>query len=129
VHGGTRAAGEGDGVDPAELDGDTPPGPVGAAFGNADEQQRQPAQQHVGADAVLESVEHRPQQQAGLQVAEAALGFEQVLVAEGGVFGADVRVGGGDEVLAVEALFGLDLGAVDDQPPVGLLAQPATEGG
>jgi hypothetical protein len=54
----------------------------------------------VGADAVLEPVEDRPQQQAGLEVAEAALGFEQVLVAQGGVFGADVRVGGGDEVLA-----------------------------
>jgi hypothetical protein len=37
-------AGEGDGVDAAELGGDAPPGQPGAAFGDADEQQRQPAQ-------------------------------------------------------------------------------------
>jgi len=51
----------------------------------------------------------------------------RVLVAEGGVFGADVRVGGGDEVLAVQPLLCLDLGAIDDQPPAGLLTQPAAE--
>ena len=50
-------AGEGDGVYPAEFGGDAPPGLTGAALGDADEQQREPAQQHVGADAVLEAVE------------------------------------------------------------------------
>jgi hypothetical protein len=38
-----------------------------------------------------------------LKVAEAAFGLQEVLVAEGDVFGADVRVGGGDEVLAVQS--------------------------
>ena len=41
----------------AEFGGDAPPGRPGAAFGDADEQQRQPADQDVGADAVLEPVE------------------------------------------------------------------------
>ena len=57
---GAGAAGEGDRVDPAELGGDAPPGQPGAAFGDADEQQREPAEQDVGADAVLEAVEDRP---------------------------------------------------------------------
>jgi len=83
----------------------------------------------VGADAVLQAVEDRPQQQGGLQVAEAAFGFHEVLVAQGGVFGADVRVAGGDEVLAVQPLLGGDLGGVDLQAPVGLLDQPASQAG
>ena len=53
---------------------------------------------------------------------EAAFGCQEALVAQGGVFAADVRVRGGDEVLAVQPLFCLDLSAVDDQPPAGLLA-------
>src|SRR6476659_5320850 len=57
VDGGACAAGEGDGVDAAEFGGDAPPGRPGAAFGDADEQQRQPADQDVGADAVLKPVE------------------------------------------------------------------------
>ena len=57
MDGGACAAGEGDGVDAAEFGGDAPPGRPGAAFGDADEQQRQPADQDVGADAVLEPVE------------------------------------------------------------------------
>jgi len=35
----------------------------GSAFGDADEQQREPAEQDVAADAVLKAVEHRPQEQ------------------------------------------------------------------
>jgi hypothetical protein len=71
----------------SEFGGDAAPGHAGAAFGHTYQQQRQPAQQHLAADAVFD----RPQQQAGLQVEEPALGFEQVLVSEGGVLGADVR--------------------------------------
>jgi hypothetical protein len=40
-----------------------------------------------------------------------------------------VRVGGGDEVLAVQPLLGLDLGPVDGQPTAGLLAKPPAESG
>jgi hypothetical protein len=41
----------------------------------------------VGADAVLEPVEDWPEFERALEVAEAALGFEQVLVAQRDVFG------------------------------------------
>ena len=83
----------------------------------------------MGADAVLEAVEDRPELECGLQVAEAAFGFEQVLVAERDILGAQVRVRGGEEELAVELLFGGDLLAVDPQPPGRGLAQVAPERG
>ena len=83
----------------------------------------------MGADAALEPVEDRAQQQGALHVPEAAFGLEQILVAQGRVLGADVRVAGGQQVLAVQPRLRLDLGAVDDQPPVALLADPAAEGG
>jgi hypothetical protein len=57
---GAGAAGQGDGVQPAELEFDASPGQAGAAFGDADEQQRPPAQQHVRADPRFDAVEHRP---------------------------------------------------------------------
>jgi hypothetical protein len=66
----------------------------------------------VGADAVFEAVEHRAQQQGGLEVAEAAFGLEEVLVAQGGVLGAEVWVGGGDEVLAVQPGLGVEFRGV-----------------
>ena len=65
------------------------------------------------------AVEDRPQLQGALQVPEAAFGFEQVLVAQRDVLGGQVRVGGGEQVLAVEALLGGDLGPVDTSRPVG----------
>ncbi len=89
------------------------------------EQQREPADQDVGADALLEPVEDRPQVQLGLQVAEGVLGFEQVVVAQRHVGGGQVRVGGGQQELAVEALFVADAGPVDTQPAGGQLADVA----
>ncbi len=49
-----------------------------AAFGDPDEQQRQPAQQHVGADAGFEAVEDRPQLEGALEVTEAAFGLDRL---------------------------------------------------
>jgi hypothetical protein len=121
--------GEGDRMHSAELDRDAAPGQPGAAFGDPDEEQRQPAQQHVGADAGLEAVEHRPQFEGGLQVPEAAFGFEEVLVAQRDVFGGQVGVAGGQLVLAVEAFLGGDLLPVDDQTARGQLPQPPAQGG
>ncbi len=103
-------------------------GGVGAALGDADEEQGEPAQQHMGADATFEPVEHGPQLEGGLEVAEAAFGFEQVLVAERDVFGGQVRIRGGEQVLAVEAFLGADRGPVDLQVAGGGLAQVAAEG-
>src|SRR5215211_8720529 len=122
-------AGQGDLLQPTGFAVDPPPGLLAAAFGDAGQQQCQPAQQDVGADAVLQPVEDRAQQQVGLQVPEAALGLQQVLVAQGDVFGAEIGIRRCQQVLAVQPGFGLDLGAVDDQPPVWLLAQPPAERG
>lgn len=69
---GAGVADEDDFVDAAQLGGDAPPRGAGGAFGDADEVQRQPAQQHVGVDAVGQVVEHRPQLEHGLEIAEAA---------------------------------------------------------
>jgi hypothetical protein len=80
-------AGEGDEVQTAEFERGAPPGLVGVALGDADQQQREPGEQYVRADAVLEAVKDGTQLDRGLQVAEAAFGFEQVLVAERDVFG------------------------------------------
>jgi hypothetical protein len=63
------------------------PGVVGACLGDADDDQREKADQHVRADALVLAVEHRPQGEGALEVAEGALGFEQLLVAERDVFG------------------------------------------
>ena len=54
---GPGGAGEGDGVDAAQLGGDAPPGGAASPLGDPDEEQGEPAQQHVGADAGLETVE------------------------------------------------------------------------
>ena len=74
----------------------------------------------MGADAVLEAMEDRSELERGLQIAEAAFGFQQVLVAERDVFGAQIGVGGGEQELAVQALLGGELGAVDPEPPGGV---------
>ncbi len=124
---GAGAAGQGDGVQPAEFDLDASLGQAGAAFGNAGEQQRQPAQQYVRPDAGFDAVEHRPQLERALEVAEAAFSFEQVLVAQRDVLGGQVRVGGGQQVLAVQPLLRRDLRLVEDEPAGGQLPQPPPE--
>ena len=69
--------------------------------------------EHVGADTVVFAVEDGPQQQRALEVAEGALGLLQLLVAERDVLGRQARVAGGEQVLAVEAFLGGDLGPVE----------------
>jgi len=53
-----------DQVQAVEFVAQVSPGVTGDVLGDADEQQRQPAQLDVGADAVLAVVEHRPQRKA-----------------------------------------------------------------
>jgi hypothetical protein len=60
-------------------------------FGEADQQQGEPAQQHVGTDTTPQPVEHRPDLQDGLQVPEGALGLQQVPVARLDVLGISSR--------------------------------------
>ena len=75
-----------------EFERDSPPGQFGLAFADADEEQREPADQDVRADAVLEAVKDRAELEGALEVAEAAFGFDQVLVAERDVFGGEVGI-------------------------------------
>jgi hypothetical protein len=63
-----------------------------------------------------------------LEVAEGAFGLAQVLVAERDLLGGQVGVGAGEQVLAVQALLGRDLLAVDQEPAGRGLAQIAREG-
>lgn len=62
---GAGGAGEGDEVQAAELERDGSPRLAGLAFGDADQQQRQPGQQDVRADAVFEAVKDGAQCERG----------------------------------------------------------------
>ena len=110
-------------ADLAELGADRAPGLIGARLGEADDHQGEEADQHVGADPVVFAVEDGPQQQRALEVAEGALRFEQLLVAERDVLGRERGVAGGEQVLAVEPLLGGDLRPVEREPAARALAQ------
>ena len=74
-------------ADLAELGADGAPGLTGAGFGDADEDEGEETDQHVGADAVVFAVEDGAEQQRAFEVTEGALGLEQLLVAERDVLG------------------------------------------
>ena len=112
-----------DEVESLQLDRDPSPGLAGRAFGDPDQQQGEPADDDVGADAVFEAVEDGSQLECCLQVAEGALGLAEVLVAERDVLGGQARVAGGEQVLAVEALLSRDLRPVEGEPAARRLAQ------
>jgi hypothetical protein len=67
----------------------------------------------VGADAFFEPVIDRPQVDDLFHVAPASFDLQQLLVAQGDVLGAQVRVAAAQQVLAVEVLLGLGLCGVD----------------
>ena len=79
---GAGGAGEGAQVYALQLVAEVAPGVVGLVLGDPDQQQRQPAEEHVRADAVFLAVVDRPQVQRGLHVAPGALDHKQLLVAE-----------------------------------------------
>src|SRR5579875_2687005 len=54
-------AGEGAGVEAVELAAGAGPGDAGGGLGDADEQEGEPAEDDMGADALLEPVIDRPQ--------------------------------------------------------------------
>ena len=76
-------------ADLAELGADRAPGLASARLGDPDEDEREEADQDVGADAVVLAVEDGPQQQGALEVAEGALGLLELLVAERDVLGGE----------------------------------------
>ena len=116
-------AGEGAEGEQVQLAGDLGPGGAGGGLGDADQQQGQPAQDDVGADALLFAVVDRAQVDDLLEVAPAALDFQQLLVAQGDVLGGQLGVAGAQQVLAVEVGLGLDGSGVDPQQPAGGNAQ------
>jgi hypothetical protein len=73
----------------------------------------------VGADPLLFPVVDRAQVDDLLHVAPAALDFQELLVAEGDVPGGHLRVGGAQEVLAVEVLLGLRRPGIDAEQSAG----------
>ena len=114
--------------DLCEFGADRAPGLAGAGLGDADDDEREEADEDVGADAVVAAVEDGAEQERALEVAERPFGLEQLLVAERDVLGTQGRVGGGEQVLAVEVLLPGDL-VVVEQEPAGLgLADVAGEG-
>src|SRR6266545_4341171 len=126
---GAGGAGEGADVQLVELVADVVPGQTCGGLGDAEQEQGQPAQDDVGADALFEAVVDRSQLQGGLEGAPAAFNLEQLLVAQGDVLGGKARVGGAEQVLAVQLGFPLDRGGVDAQQPAGRDAQVAVEAG
>src|SRR5215211_8086514 len=127
---GAGRSGEGAQVHAVELVAQVAPGVVAGGLGDADQQQGEPAQDHVGADAVFEAVVDGAELEGGLHVPPAAFDFEELLVAEPDVFGGEGGVRGAQQELAVEALLGADGGPVDAQQPAGGAAQePAQPGG
>jgi hypothetical protein len=100
---------------------------VGLVLGDADQQQREPAEDDVGADAVFLAVADGAQVQRGLHVAPAALDLQQLLVAQRDILRAQGRVRGAQQELAVQVRLAVDGAAVDAQQPALGLAQEALE--
>ena len=108
-------AGEGAEVQALEFVAEVAPGVAGVGLGDPDQQQREPAEQHVRADPVFFAVVDRSQIEGGLHVAPRAFDLQELLVAQRDVLDGQGRVGGAQEELAVELLLGLDGGTVDPE--------------
>ena len=101
----------------------------GGVLGDADQQEGEPAEDDVGADAVLAAVVDGAQVDDLLHVAPAAVHFQELLVAERDVLGGHVGVGAAQQVLAVEVLLGADPGLVDAEEAGGGDAQEPLQPG
>src|SRR5665647_3439573 len=119
---------QGDEVQALKLVADASPGLPGGVLDDADEEQCQPAEPRVGADAVLAVVEHRAQAQRPLHVAPAALDLVELPVGGGEVRCGERLIGGAQQPLAVEALVTFDGGAVEAQLALLGAPQQAVEG-
>src|SRR5665647_2524129 len=89
---------EGADLDLLELAAQVRPGVAAGGLGDADEEQGQPAEQHVGADALFFAVVDGPQVDDLLHVPPAALDLVELLVAEGDVRGRELGVGRAQEI-------------------------------
>ena len=71
----------GDHPEALHLVADGRPGAPGALLADAGDEQRQPAEDHVAADAALQVVVDGPDVEVGLETAEAALDLQQLSIA------------------------------------------------
>ena len=126
---GAGRAGEGAEGEQVQLAGDVVPGGAGGGLGDADQEEGEPAQDDVGADAFFLAVVDRSQVDDLLEVAPAALCFQELLVAQRDVLGGQRGVGGAEQVLAVQVLLGLDRGGVGAEQPAGGDAQVPVQPG
>src|SRR5712672_3388886 len=117
---GAGRAGEGAHVQAVQVAADVVPGVAGGGLDDPDEQQRQPAQDDVGADAFFEPVAGGPQVDDLFHVPPAAFDFQELLVAQRDVLGGQVRVAAAQQVLAVEVFLGLDRGLAGAEQPAGV---------
>jgi hypothetical protein len=112
-------AGEGSHVDPVELAADLRPGVLASVLGDAGQEQRQPAQDDVGADALFLAVVDGAQVDDLLEVALAAFDLQELLVAQAMssalIFGSDVL----SRYFPVEVLLGLRLPRVNAEKAAG----------
>src|SRR6185312_5810234 len=120
--------GQGDQVHAVEFVAQVAPGVAGGGFGDAEQQQREPAQLHVGADAVLAVVVDGTKPQGALAVSPAAFDGDELLVGGGQIGGGQCQVGGAQQPFSVEVGLACGGAAVDaEQPGLGaaqVAAQP-----
>lgn len=121
-------SGEGDQVHAVELASDVAPRVSNLDLGNAQDEQCQPAQLHMGADAVLAMVIHRSEVDGGLRVALPSFNFEEGLVSESDVLGRERLVGRAEEELAIEFGIPPDGRPIDAQLPRGGATEEALVG-
>jgi hypothetical protein len=114
-------------VDAVELAADVRPGVPAGVLGVPGQEQGEPAEEDVGADAFFLAVVDGAQVDDLFDVAPAALDLQELLVAEGDVLGGELRVGGAEQVLAVEVLLGLGLGGIGAEQAAGGDAQVAVQ--
>ena len=107
---------------------DRVPGLPRFPLGYPDKMQGQPAQKHVGSDPIFFAMMDGAKFERGLQRPEGALHLEELLVPEGHVFRGERVVGGGQQILSVEALLRPDLPHVDGDLPVPRLPKVPTVG-
>src|SRR5438105_5928041 len=105
------------------------PGLTGGGLDDPDEQQGEPAQDHVGADTLFEAVIDGPQVEHRLHVPPAALDFQQLLAAQRDVLGGQLGVRTTQQVFPVEVLLGFDPGLAGAEQPAGGDAQEPVQAG
>ena len=120
---------EGDEVHAVELVAEVAPRVAGGVLRDADEQEREPAQLDMGADAVLAVVKDGTERERSLQVPPSPLDLGELLVGEGEVGRRERVVVGAEHELAVVAGLVGDRRAVDAELALGRATKEAVEAG